>query len=179
MSNLIKIGIICLPMPLVHISVSVFCWVCYYVSKELWVVVRLNILLLLQHCIYLLSPGCNFFFTKLRTVYFPYFSPSPSLLSSVAFSPLFLWMCCSKWWALSSATPSPPATVHPCPLLTVTEEEHNLYSASSVLSFIQSTTRRAYQQVLEVLDENPRRWPLNHPAIFVFKKKSWLVRYWS
>ncbi|XP_033488132.1 mitochondrial fission factor homolog B isoform X1 [Epinephelus lanceolatus] len=59
----------------------------------------------------------------------------------------------------SAATPSPPATVHPCPSLTVTEEEHNLYSASGVLSFIQSTTRRAYQQVLEVLDENPRSKP--------------------
>ncbi|XP_060902267.1 mitochondrial fission factor homolog B isoform X2 [Labrus mixtus] len=60
----------------------------------------------------------------------------------------------------SAATPSPPATVRPCPPLTVTEEEHNLYSASGVLSFIQSTTRRAYQQVLEVLDENPRRLAL-------------------
>ncbi|XP_026189388.1 mitochondrial fission factor homolog B isoform X1 [Mastacembelus armatus] len=59
----------------------------------------------------------------------------------------------------SAATPPPPATVHPCPPLTVTEEEHNLYSASGVLSFIQSTTRRAYQQVLEVLDENPRSKP--------------------
>ncbi|XP_041664414.1 mitochondrial fission factor homolog B isoform X1 [Cheilinus undulatus] len=59
----------------------------------------------------------------------------------------------------SGATPSPSATVQPCPPLTVTEEEHNLYSASGVLSFIQSTTRRAYQQVLEVLDENPRSKP--------------------
>ncbi|TMS07052.1 mitochondrial fission factor homolog B isoform X1 [Larimichthys crocea] len=59
----------------------------------------------------------------------------------------------------SAATPSPPATVHPCPPLTVTEEDHNLYSASGVLSFLQSTTRRAYQQVLEVLDENPRSKP--------------------
>ncbi|KAM9359227.1 mitochondrial fission factor homolog B isoform 4-T5 [Symphorus nematophorus] len=59
----------------------------------------------------------------------------------------------------SAATPSPPDTVRPCPPLTVTEEEHNLYSASGVLSFIQSTTRRAYQQVLEVLDENPRSKP--------------------
>ncbi|CAJ1065707.1 mitochondrial fission factor homolog B isoform X1 [Xyrichtys novacula] len=59
----------------------------------------------------------------------------------------------------SAATPSPPATGHPCPPLTVTEEEHNLYSASGVLSFLQSTTRRAYQQVLEVLDENPRSKP--------------------
>ncbi|KAM6987543.1 mitochondrial fission factor homolog B isoform 2-T2 [Tautogolabrus adspersus] len=60
----------------------------------------------------------------------------------------------------SAATPSPPATVRPCPSLTVTEEEHNLYSASGVLSFLQSTTRRAYQQVLEVLDENPGRLAL-------------------
>ncbi|KAM6987542.1 mitochondrial fission factor homolog B isoform 1-T1 [Tautogolabrus adspersus] len=59
----------------------------------------------------------------------------------------------------SAATPSPPATVRPCPSLTVTEEEHNLYSASGVLSFLQSTTRRAYQQVLEVLDENPGSKP--------------------
>uniref|UniRef100_A0A3B4FPL8 Mitochondrial fission factor n=1 Tax=Pundamilia nyererei TaxID=303518 RepID=A0A3B4FPL8_9CICH len=55
----------------------------------------------------------------------------------------------------SAATPSPPAIAHPCPPLTEAEE-HNLYSASGVLSFIQSTTRRAYQHVLEVLDENPR-----------------------
>uniref|UniRef100_A0A3B4AI77 Mitochondrial fission factor n=1 Tax=Periophthalmus magnuspinnatus TaxID=409849 RepID=A0A3B4AI77_9GOBI len=48
----------------------------------------------------------------------------------------------------SSATTDPS---NPC--LTMADEEHNLYSASGVLSFIQSTTRRAYQQVLEVLDE--------------------------
>ncbi|XP_069581006.1 mitochondrial fission factor homolog B isoform X1 [Brachyistius frenatus] len=58
----------------------------------------------------------------------------------------------------ASATVCPPATVHPCPSLTVAEE-HNVYSASGVLSFLQSTTRRAYQQVLEVLDENPRSKP--------------------
>ncbi|XP_061537684.1 mitochondrial fission factor homolog B isoform X1 [Phycodurus eques] len=59
----------------------------------------------------------------------------------------------------SAAPASPPATLHfPSPP-TVAEEEHNLYSASGVLSFLQSTTRRAYQQVLEVLEENPRRKP--------------------
>ncbi|XP_041851480.1 mitochondrial fission factor homolog B isoform X1 [Melanotaenia boesemani] len=58
----------------------------------------------------------------------------------------------------SAATLHPPATVQPCPSLTLAEE-HNLYSASGVLSFIQSTTRRAYQQVLEVLDESPRSKP--------------------
>uniref|UniRef100_A0A3Q3WRK4 Mitochondrial fission factor n=1 Tax=Mola mola TaxID=94237 RepID=A0A3Q3WRK4_MOLML len=55
----------------------------------------------------------------------------------------------------STVPPSPLATVHPVPPLTVTEDEHNLFSASGVLSFIQSTRRWAYQQVLEVLDENP------------------------
>ncbi|KAI9528928.1 hypothetical protein NQZ68_015694 [Dissostichus eleginoides] len=59
----------------------------------------------------------------------------------------------------SAATPSPPPTAHPLPPLTAAEEEHNLYSASGVLSFLQSTTRRAYQQVLEVLDENPSSKP--------------------
>uniref|UniRef100_A0AAQ6IFJ2 Mitochondrial fission factor n=1 Tax=Anabas testudineus TaxID=64144 RepID=A0AAQ6IFJ2_ANATE len=61
----------------------------------------------------------------------------------------------------SVAAPPPPATVHPCPPLTVAEEEPNPYSTSGVLSFIQSTTRRAYQQVLEVLDENPPRLALS------------------
>uniref|UniRef100_A0A1A7YMW1 Mitochondrial fission factor n=1 Tax=Iconisemion striatum TaxID=60296 RepID=A0A1A7YMW1_9TELE len=57
----------------------------------------------------------------------------------------------------SASTSHTPATVQPCPPLPVAEE-HNLYSASGVLSFIQSTTRRAYHQVLEVLDEeDPRR----------------------
>uniref|UniRef100_A0A3Q0RQX3 Mitochondrial fission factor n=1 Tax=Amphilophus citrinellus TaxID=61819 RepID=A0A3Q0RQX3_AMPCI len=60
----------------------------------------------------------------------------------------------------SAATTSPPAIAHPCPPLTEAEE-HNLYSASGVLSFIQSTTRRAYRHVLEVLDENPRRLALS------------------
>uniref|UniRef100_A0A1A8I2S9 Mitochondrial fission factor n=1 Tax=Nothobranchius kuhntae TaxID=321403 RepID=A0A1A8I2S9_NOTKU len=59
----------------------------------------------------------------------------------------------------SASASHPPATVQPCPPLPVAEE-HNLYSASGVLSFIQSTTRRAYQQVLEVLDEeDPRSKP--------------------
>ncbi|XP_037533969.1 mitochondrial fission factor homolog B isoform X1 [Nematolebias whitei] len=54
----------------------------------------------------------------------------------------------------SAAASHPPATVQPCPPLTVAEEQ-----ISGVLSFIQSTTRRAYRQVLEVLDENPRSKP--------------------
>uniref|UniRef100_H2M8Y8 Mitochondrial fission factor n=1 Tax=Oryzias latipes TaxID=8090 RepID=H2M8Y8_ORYLA len=69
-----------------------------------------------------------------------------------------------------SAASHPPATVQ-CPPPSVAEEL-NLYNASGVISFIQSTTRRAYQQVLEVLDENPCRGgsasssnPLNDPRL--------------
>ncbi|XP_028321202.1 mitochondrial fission factor homolog B isoform X2 [Gouania willdenowi] len=58
----------------------------------------------------------------------------------------------------SASTPSPLPTAHPCPP-DAAVQEHNLYSPSNVLSFIQSTTRRAYQQVLEVLDENPHSKP--------------------
>uniref|UniRef100_A0A3B3UC20 Mitochondrial fission factor n=1 Tax=Poecilia latipinna TaxID=48699 RepID=A0A3B3UC20_9TELE len=58
----------------------------------------------------------------------------------------------------ASTTSHPPTTNQSRPSLNMAEE-HNVYSASGVLSFIQSTTRRAYQQVLEVLDENPRSKP--------------------
>ncbi|KAF6720918.1 Mitochondrial fission factor [Oryzias melastigma] len=57
----------------------------------------------------------------------------------------------------SIAAPPRPATVQ-CPPPSVAEEL-DMYNASGVISFIQSTTRRAYQQVLEVLDENPRSKP--------------------
>ncbi|XP_052323401.1 mitochondrial fission factor homolog A isoform X2 [Oncorhynchus keta] len=60
----------------------------------------------------------------------------------------------------STVTPSLPVPLRACPPLAMAEDEQNLYSASGVLSFIQSTTRRAYQQVLEVLDENHRRLAL-------------------
>ncbi|KAM4589478.1 mitochondrial fission factor homolog B isoform 1-T1 [Fundulus diaphanus] len=55
----------------------------------------------------------------------------------------------------SAAASQPPTTKQSRPPLHVAEEP-DVYSASGVLSFLQSTTRRAYQQVLEVLDENPR-----------------------
>ncbi|XP_027756679.1 mitochondrial fission factor isoform X2 [Empidonax traillii] len=41
-----------------------------------------------------------------------------------------------------------------CPPNLLPEDGTNLYSARGILSFIQSSTRRAYQQVLDVLDEN-------------------------
>ncbi|KFU92626.1 Mitochondrial fission factor [Chaetura pelagica] len=43
-----------------------------------------------------------------------------------------------------------------CPPSMLPEDGTNLYSARGILSFIQSSTRRAYQQVLDVLDENRR-----------------------
>nr|XP_006637946.2 PREDICTED: mitochondrial fission factor isoform X2 [Lepisosteus oculatus] len=57
----------------------------------------------------------------------------------------------------SIVTPSPSAQARVCPPLTSPEDGRNLYTARGVLSLIQSTTRRAYQQVMDVLDENHRR----------------------
>ncbi|XP_048017275.1 LOW QUALITY PROTEIN: mitochondrial fission factor homolog B [Megalobrama amblycephala] len=56
-------------------------------------------------------------------------------------------------------TPSPSAALRTMAPLGGTEDGFNLFSAHGVFSFIQSTTRRAYQQVLEVLDENQRSKP--------------------
>ncbi|XP_065700439.1 mitochondrial fission factor isoform X4 [Patagioenas fasciata] len=50
---------------------------------------------------------------------------------------------------------------HVCPPNMLPEDGTNLYSARGILSFIQSSTRRAYQQVLDVLDEN-RRYGLSN-----------------
>lgn len=59
----------------------------------------------------------------------------------------------------ASVTPSPSAPpVRVCPPLCSPEDANiNLFTAAGFLSYIQSTTRRAYQQVLDVLDENHRR----------------------
>ncbi|XP_074154617.1 mitochondrial fission factor isoform X6 [Sminthopsis crassicaudata] len=62
-----------------------------------------------------------------------------------------------------SSISAPEYTVTPsqqqarvCPPHMLPEDGSNLYSARGILSFIQSSTRRAYQQVLDVLDENRR-----------------------
>ncbi|XP_029470833.1 mitochondrial fission factor-like isoform X3 [Rhinatrema bivittatum] len=55
----------------------------------------------------------------------------------------------------SIVTPTQQARVCP-PSQTLPEDGANLYSARGLLSLIQSSTRRAYQQVLEVLDDNHR-----------------------
>lgn len=62
-----------------------------------------------------------------------------------------------------SVTPSPSAPpVRLCPPLCSPEDASiNLFTAAGFLSYIQSTTRRAYQQVLEVLDDNHRRTHLD------------------
>lgn len=59
-----------------------------------------------------------------------------------------------------SVTPSPSAPpVRLCPPLCSPEDANiNLFTAAGFLSYIQSTTRRAYQQVLEALDDSHRRW---------------------
>ncbi|XP_030630367.1 mitochondrial fission factor homolog A isoform X2 [Chanos chanos] len=56
-----------------------------------------------------------------------------------------------------AVSPSAGPPVRVCPPLVTPEDGQNLYSASGVLSYIQSTTRRAYQQVLEVLDDSQHR----------------------
>ncbi|XP_061492826.1 mitochondrial fission factor isoform X3 [Rhineura floridana] len=60
----------------------------------------------------------------------------------------------------SIVTPS-PQQVRVCPPQMFSEDGSNLYSARGLLSLIQSSTRRAYQQVLDVLDEN-RRYTLSN-----------------
>ncbi|XP_024899024.1 mitochondrial fission factor isoform X3 [Pteropus alecto] len=53
----------------------------------------------------------------------------------------------------SLVTPS-PQQVRVCPPHMLPEDGANLSSARGILSLIQSSTRRAYQQILDVLDEN-------------------------
>ncbi|XP_028818668.1 mitochondrial fission factor homolog B isoform X1 [Denticeps clupeoides] len=60
----------------------------------------------------------------------------------------------------SSVSPSPLAPVRAVAALTAPDDGPSLYTASGLLSFLQSTTRRAYQHVLEVLDENQRSKPV-------------------
>ncbi|XP_017516120.1 mitochondrial fission factor isoform X10 [Manis pentadactyla] len=55
----------------------------------------------------------------------------------------------------SIVTPS-PQQVRVCPPQMFPEDGANLASARGILSLIQSSTRRAYQQILDVLDENRR-----------------------
>uniref|UniRef100_A0A3Q2THP1 Mitochondrial fission factor n=1 Tax=Fundulus heteroclitus TaxID=8078 RepID=A0A3Q2THP1_FUNHE len=62
-----------------------------------------------------------------------------------------------------SVIPSPSAPpVRLCPPLCSPEDANiNLFTAAGFLSYVQSTTRRAYQQVLELLDDSHRRTHLD------------------
>ncbi|ERE82767.1 mitochondrial fission factor isoform X2 [Cricetulus griseus] len=55
-----------------------------------------------------------------------------------------------------TVTPSPPQAPRVCPPHMLPEDGASLSSARGILSLIQSSTRRAYQQILDVLDENRR-----------------------
>ncbi|KAG7251001.1 hypothetical protein CRUP_028615 [Coryphaenoides rupestris] len=55
-----------------------------------------------------------------------------------------------------------PPPLRACPPLCSPEDANiNLYTAGGVLCYIQSTTRRAYQQLLDLLDDGPRRTQLD------------------
>uniref|UniRef100_A0A3B4AHQ3 Mitochondrial fission factor n=1 Tax=Periophthalmus magnuspinnatus TaxID=409849 RepID=A0A3B4AHQ3_9GOBI len=75
----------------------------------------------------------------------------------------------------SHASPSPCAPpVRPCPPLSSPEDANmNLFTAAGFLSYLQSTTRRAYQQVLELIDDNQRR--THHDLALDFHEESSLV----
>ncbi|XP_043558789.1 mitochondrial fission factor homolog B isoform X1 [Chiloscyllium plagiosum] len=59
----------------------------------------------------------------------------------------------------SIVTPTPQPQLEPrlYPPLISSEDGPNVYSPHGILSIIHSTTRRAYQQVMDMLDENRRR----------------------
>uniref|UniRef100_A0A8C5QIE4 Mitochondrial fission factor n=1 Tax=Leptobrachium leishanense TaxID=445787 RepID=A0A8C5QIE4_9ANUR len=54
----------------------------------------------------------------------------------------------------SPTTPAP--TGRPCPAPVLPADGADLFTARGILSLIQTSTRRAYQQVIDVLDENRR-----------------------
>ncbi|XP_040609144.1 mitochondrial fission factor isoform X8 [Mesocricetus auratus] len=63
-------------------------------------------------------------------------------------------------YTYANVTPSPPQA-RVCPPHMLPEDGASLSSARGILSLIQSSTRRAYQQILDVLDEN-RRYGISH-----------------
>ncbi|XP_059850629.1 mitochondrial fission factor homolog B isoform X3 [Hypanus sabinus] len=69
----------------------------------------------------------------------------------------------------SIVTPAPQPQPQPrlYPPLISSEDGPNAYSPHGILSVIHSTTRRAYQQVMDMLDENRRRYSLSNydPAL--------------
>uniref|UniRef100_H2LJ16 Mitochondrial fission factor n=1 Tax=Oryzias latipes TaxID=8090 RepID=H2LJ16_ORYLA len=71
--------------------------------------------------------------------------------------------CCLDCLLFVTSSPhAPPLRLCP-PLYSPEDANINLFTAAGLLSYIQSTTRRAYQQVLEVLDDGHRRYLLAQP----------------
>ncbi|XP_067851200.1 mitochondrial fission factor homolog B isoform X2 [Heptranchias perlo] len=64
--------------------------------------------------------------------------------------------------SIVTPTPQPQPQPRLYPPLISSEEGPNAYSPHGILSIIHSTTRRAYQQVLDMLDENRRRYSLSN-----------------
>ncbi|XP_038671836.1 mitochondrial fission factor homolog B isoform X2 [Scyliorhinus canicula] len=62
--------------------------------------------------------------------------------------------------SIVTPTPQPQPRLYP-PLIS-SEDGPNAYSPHGILSIIHSTTRRAYQQVLDMLDENRRRYSISN-----------------
>lgn len=56
-----------------------------------------------------------------------------------------------------SVSPSPSAPVRVCPPLVSPEDWPSVGTVGGVLSYIQLTTRRAYEHVLDMLDDSHRR----------------------
>ncbi|XP_060690457.1 mitochondrial fission factor homolog B isoform X3 [Hemiscyllium ocellatum] len=64
----------------------------------------------------------------------------------------------------SIVTPTPQPQLEPrlYPPLISSEDGPNVYSPHGILSIIHSTTRRAYQQLMDMLDENRRRYSISN-----------------
>lgn len=66
-------------------------------------------------------------------------------------------LCVSLCYSPPVSPTTPAPTGRPCPAPSPPADGADLFSARGILSLIQTSTRRAYQQVLDVLDDN-RRW---------------------
>ncbi|KAG7526792.1 mitochondrial fission factor-like A-like [Solea senegalensis] len=62
--------------------------------------------------------------------------------------------------SISPSPSAPPVRLCP-PLCSPVDANVNLFTAAGFLTYVQSTTRRAYQQVLDVLDDSHRRTNLD------------------
>lgn len=82
---------------------------------------------------------------------------SPALFASAC---LVLTSHSSPLCVAVSVSPSPSAPVRVCPPLVSPEDWPSVGTVGGVLSYIQLTTRRAYEHVLAMVDDSHRRWAL-------------------